>query len=52
MPADGVALPRRERPRLAQIQEDLAALGCEVDYDSIRRHAAAWRELQAAEAEG
>ena len=43
-------LPKRERPTLTRIHEDLAALGCKAGYDSVRRHAAAWRERQAAEA--
>ncbi len=50
MLAERAALPRRERPTLTRIHEDPASLGCGAGYDSVRRHAAAWRERQAAEA--
>ena len=41
MLAESAELPRRERPTLTRIHEDLAALGCRAGYDSVRRHAAA-----------
>lgn len=41
MLAESAKLPRRERPTLTRIHEDLAALGCCAGYDSVRRHA--WR---------
>lgn len=40
--AERAELPMRKRPTLTRIHEDLASLGCEASYDSIRRHAAAW----------
>ena len=40
----------RERPTLTRTHDDLAALGRKAGYDSVRWHAAAWRERQAAEA--
>ena len=50
MLAESAELPKRERPTLTRIHEDPASLGCKAGYDSVRRHAAAWRERQAAEA--
>ena len=47
---EGAELPRRERPTLTRIYEDLAALGCRAGYDSVRRQAATWRGRQAADA--
>ena len=47
MLAESAKLPKRERPTLTRIHEDLAALGCAAGYDSVRRHAAAWRGRRA-----
>ena len=35
--------PRRDRPSLLRIHEDLAAQGYEGGYDAVRRYAKAWR---------
>ena len=46
MLAERAERPMRKRPTLTRIHKDLASLGCEAGYDSIRRHAAAWRLWQ------